>query len=345
MICREPAAGLSRAASARARYNETARGSVSESNVGFRRILAILAAVSATLLAPVPGLAVDVFYKIKELNYYEWTAIAPVVVAGTSLGENGRYIEFSVSRALRGSVEDGETIRIDLKEANRNRRRSDYPQALKMPAGSDYIVVLLEPLKAKDGGLAFRMARGVRSVRELPLEAQQGLIEAVAMFLEIQDHKDDRITWLRMGQMLETANPLAVNVALEQMFKFRRGTLNDLFSLRPLFDHPDPVIREGSARLAGQIVERHGASDVPEEGALMAELIGLARRDDTVEPRVAATRALAAFGVGRVETVLDEIAESDPDQNVRLSAEKILLEYRREIEAEAAKPRLNGSSD
>ena len=76
-----------------------------------------------------------------------------------------------------------------------------------------------------------------------------------------------------------------------------------------------------------------------------AELIGVARRDDTVESRVAATQALAAFGVARVETVLDEIAATDPDQNVRYSAQKILLEYRQERELEAQRPRLDETSN
>ena len=311
----------------------------------FHRTLKIVAVLALTALVSPSSRAVDLFHKIEELNYYEWTAVAPVVVAGTSLGENGRYIEFRVTHALRGPVEAGEMIRIDLKNANRHRRRSDYPRALKMPEDTDFIVVLESPQPTKSGERAFGMARGVRSVRELPLEAQQGLLDAVAMFLEIQQHKDDRVTWKRMGQMLEATNPLAVRNALEQMFKFRRGTLDHLFSLRPLFDHPDPTIRQRSARLAGQIVERHGTDEVPEEQALMAELIGLARRDDTVEPRVAATQALAAFGVARVETVLDEIAATDPDQNVRLSAEKILLEYRQEREVEAVRPRLEGASN
>jgi hypothetical protein len=313
--------------------------------VGFRQNLNLVALLALTVLVIPPSRAVDLFHKIDELNYYEWTAVAPVVVGGTSLGENGHFIEFRVDHVLRGPVEVGQMIRIDLKNANRNRRRSDYPHALKMPQATDFIVLLNSPYKTKSGGQAFRMARGVRSVRELPLESRQGLLDAVAMFVAIQDHKDDRMTWKLMGRMLEATNPLGVRIALEQMFKFRRGTLDHLFSLRPLFDHPDPVIREQSARLAGQIIERHVTEDVPEEEALMAELIGVARRDDTVEPRVAATQALAAFGVERVETVLGEIAATDPDQNVRYSAEKILLEYRKEREAEALRPRLDGVSN
>ncbi len=314
--------------------------------MGFHRVLTIVAVLALTVLAIPSSRAVDLSHKIEELNYYEWTAVAPVVIAGKSLGENGRYIEFRVNRALRGPVEPGEIIRIDLKYANRNRRRSDYRHALKMPHGTDLIVVLENPQPARDGRRVFRMARGIRSVRELPLEAQQGVLDAVATFLEIQNYKNDKVTWKRMGQMLEATNPLVVRNALEQMFKFRRGTLDHLLSLRPLFDHPDPTIREQAARLAGQIVGRHGTDQVvPEEEALMAELIGVARRDDTVESRVAATQALAAFGVARVETVLDEIAATDPDQNVRYSAQKILLEYRQERELEAQRPRLDETSN
>jgi len=309
------------------------------------RILATVTASALIALAAPPGSAVDTFHKIGELNYYEWIAVAPIVVAGTSLGDNGRHVEFRVRHSLRGTTADGATIRIDLKHANRNRRRSDNPFSLKMAEQTDFIVLLENPHTLKDGAQAFRLARGVHSVRELPLEAQQGLLEAVAMFVEIQNQKDDRVTWRRMGQMLEQTNPLAIRTALEQMFKFRRGTLDQLFSVRPLFDHPDPSIRQNAARVAGLVVQRHADVDVPEEEALLAELIGVARRDETVEPRVAATEALAAFGVSRVEAVLDEIASSDPEQSVRYSAERILMEFRQEQEVESARPRLAGDSN
>jgi hypothetical protein len=316
----------------------------SESGVQSDRFLVKSAALVLISLAAPSSPAVEALHKIEELNYYEWTAVAAVVVAGTSLGENGRHLEFRAKTVLRGAVEEGSTIRIDLKHANRNRRRSDYPFALKMPAQNDFIVVLESPHATKDGGQAFRMARGVRSVRELPLEAQQGLLEAVAMFVEIQDHKDDRATWRRMGQLLEQTNPVAIRTALEQMAKFNRGQLDHLFSIRPLLDHPDPSIRRNAAKVAGLIVRRHAGAEVPEEGELMAELIGVARRDEIVEPRVAATEALAAFGAARVLAILEEIAATDPEQDVRYAAERILLEYRQEQEIESARPRLAGDS-
>ena len=310
-----------------------------------KRVAALLLLAS---LVGVPGTfaAIDPFHEIRKLNYYEWTAVAPIVLSGRSLGEVGRYLEFRVDRVLRGDVEPGSTLRLELRRANRERRRSDYPDTLKMPIDIDYIVVLKEPLRNGDGQTVYPLARSVTSARELPLEAQQGVLDAVASFVEIQDQKNDLVTWRRMGAMLEETNPLILLTALEQLFKFKRGTRQHLFSLRPLFDHPVPAIREGAAKVSGQIVERSQRKQepVPEEEALMAELIGLARRDDSVESRVAATTALAAFGVDRVEVVLDEIASSDPDQNVRYSAERILLEYRKARKTEAERPRLERAS-
>lgn len=303
----------------------------------------VLLLVATTPLAR-PAAAVDPFHEIEELNFYEWTAVAPVVVAGRSLGETGKFLEFRVDRVLRGALDAGSTIRIELGRTNRERRRSDYPLALKMPLDIDYVVVLKEPSQTADGAHSYPMARSVLSARELPLEAQQGVLDAIAMFIAIQDRKDDGVIWRSMGLLLEETNPLVLRTALEQLIKFRRGTAELLASLRPLLDHPVAPIREGAVKVTGQIVERNLDGAVPEEEALMAELIGVARRDDVVEPRLAATIALAAFGVQQVAPVLEEIAKSDPDQRVRYSAERLLLQYRKEQEAEARRPRLDPAS-
>ena len=82
-----------------------------------------------------------------------------------------------------------------------------------------------------------------------------------------------------------------------------------------------------------------------EEAFELGFLTGLARRDETIPARVAATQALAEFGYDRAERVLKEIAERDEDQNVRYTAERILLDYRKQKEREAARPRLNGTSN
>ena len=136
-----------------------------------------------------------------------------------------------------------------------------------MTESVDYLLVLDSPQTAKDGGLAFRMARGILSVRELPAEGQQRILEAVRQFVEIQGFKNDRVTWKRMGDLLEETNPLILRTALQQFFKFRRGTTEQLLIVRPLFDHPDPGIREQAAKVAGVILDRHEESEIPEREA------------------------------------------------------------------------------
>ena len=121
-----------------------------------------------------------------------------------------------------------------------------------MLEGVDFLVVLKAPYTIKDGRQVYPMARSVVSSRELPVEAQRGVLDAVIVFIEIQDQKNDRVTWDRMGSMLDAANPLMLVTALEQLFKFRRGIPKHLFSLRPLFDHPVDAIRKEPPRSRGR---------------------------------------------------------------------------------------------
>jgi HEAT repeat protein len=129
--------------------------------------------------------------------------------------------------------------------------------------------------------------------------------------------------------MLDGTNPIVLKTALEQFQKFRRGDPELLLTLRPLLDHPESGIREDAARLIGQIVARHAGEEVPEEAELRGELIAAARRDPATPVRIWATVALGAFADAAAEEVLEEISESDPEQNVRYAAEKTLLERRK----------------
>ena len=126
---------------------------------------------------------------------------------------------------------------------------------------------------------------------------------------------------------------LVLETALELYIKFHRGEGEMVLGLLPLLDHPQTALRVSTARLIGVIVERNWDSGtIPEDEALRAELIARATRDDAIEVRVAATRALAHFPPEMVDEVLDRIADSDPDQQVRYVAELIRLEHRRKLE-------------
>ncbi len=262
------------------------------------------------------------------LNLYEWSAVAPIVAAGDVVAEEGRYKELKVARVLRGDVEPSSILRIDLRRANRTRSLNAGLKALRLEQGKRYLVLLERAPVKKAHQPAYRLVRGVRGARELRAEGAAATLDALQRFVEIQDEHSDTLAWSRFSGMLEETNPVLLETALDQFLKFRRGSPGLVLSLRPLLDHPRPDLRERAARLLGQIVRHHLPPSIQDPEDLRTELIGIARRDEVVEVRVAATDALSAFDDSGVEEVLTEIADSDPEQLVRYTAQKLLLERR-----------------
>jgi len=263
------------------------------------------------------------------LNYYEWSATAPIVVIGDSLGVHGKFLEVEAREVLRGEVEPGTTLYVRLREANRTRSANIDPYALKPDEGFTF-AWLLEPARPrkKDGRPSYLLVRGARGARELPAEGERAVIDALARFIEIQQSGSDNFVWAAFTEMLGERSSILIGTALQQFRKFQRGRLELLFSLRPLLDHPDPAIRQDCGRLIAQILVRHPEQEVPEEAGLRTELVAAARRDDAIDVRVAATQALGRLAPGGVKPILEEIARSDPDQLVRYAAERVLLEWR-----------------
>ena len=261
-------------------------------------------------------------------DLFDWSALAPVVVAGTSLGEDGKHFEFRVTRCLRGGVAPDDVLKIDVREANGTRDRMLYPKPLRLDAGVDY-VLLLEP-RSEDGSKRFRLVRGVTGARELPLEGREAYLEALAECTRIQEGKSEEQKWQRLSTLLGATNELVVQTALGQFLKFRRGSPELLLTLLPLLDHPQPELRADALRLIGQIVTRqreHGSTQ--DDDAVRTELIAHATRDPAVAVRVAAVEALAAYPLEQVDRVLVEIAESDPEQQVRYTAELMRMSLRK----------------
>lgn len=264
----------------------------------------------------------------RSFNLYEWAAVAHVIVVGTSLGDNGRYHEITVEQTLRGRDDwAGQRFRINLRDANRDRDRDQHKYSLKLTRGESYLM-LLEPREVKKNSAlpAFDLVRGVDGVRELPAEGREALLGAVKQFVEVQDLDDDRLVWHRLGMMLEDTHPILVQTALDQFLKFRRADVEHVESLRPLLDHPSHQLRERTARLIGQILVRAPDDDIPDADLLRNELVARARRDGNVNVRMAATEALGRFEDDLILEILEEIAERDPDQNVRYTAEKMVYE-------------------
>jgi hypothetical protein len=273
-------------------------------------------------------------------DLYDWCAVAPLVLAGESRGDDGKWHLFLVEEVLRGEPSlRGASIRVRLARANRDRDRTLHRAALHLTEGDSYLL-LLEP-STRAGGTAahaYEIVRGLEGVRELPPEGRSAVLGAMGKLIEVQELASDPRTWQRMGELLDETNPLVIETALDQFLKFHRAEPANLTSLVPLLDHPASALRLRAARVIGQVLHEHAEQEIPDATLLRAELIARARRDGEVAVRMAAAEALDGFGDDRVLDVLREIAASDPDQHVRYAAQKLIYERERKRGARAGVP-------
>lgn len=262
----------------------------------------------------------------EPMNHYEWMAVAPIVVGVRSLGENGKWVEVEITHVVRGELQVGQVLNIDLRHTNRNRSRTVHPRGLRLLEGDAYLLLLKPSPEDPRKKPSYRVVRGVSGARDLPLEGAEAVIRPLRELARVQSFEDDGRRWHEMWRLLEADAPVLINTALGQTIKFSRARIEHLELIRPLLEHPDADIRRQSAELIRLIVKRFGEEKLESGLTLRNELVSTARRDPTVAVRVAATEAISAFGGTAVDDILQTIAESDPEQMVRYIAEKALLE-------------------
>ncbi len=265
-----------------------------------------------------------------ERNLYEWMAVAPIVVAGRVVADDGRHVELLVEEVFRGDAAAGALLLLDQRRANLGRPEGTPP--LRLERGMRYLV-LLETDRARDGGTVYALVRGTHGARPLPEEGAAVWVEAASRLAALQERRDEEAVWSAFGEMLSADNPVLLDTALDMLGKFGRAEPGLLPRLRPLFSAPRPGIRGRALGLAGEAVRKSPAAELPDAEGLLVEIIGRARRDESPEVRGAAVEALGAFPGRRVETVLRQIAREDPEQEVRYRAERALYERREERQA------------
>lgn len=274
----------------------------------------------------------------RQRNLYEWCAVASIVASVEVEAYEGRFAIVRLEEPIRGELEP--TVAVDLKTANR--ARGSRALALKLTPGRSYLMLLRpSPRDAPRKLPAYELVRGHRGARILPQEGFEATREAVREFVAIQDMKDFEATWTNLAALLRHDNPLVVEVALAQHLKFQAGDRELVPVLLGLLDHEVPGIRSRSAELVGVVVREAGGGDgvgVGDWGEIGPDLTARARRDPSVQVRVAATRALGVLRGDRARAMLEEIARDDPEQAVRYAAETMLLERRTTAPAGAASP-------
>lgn len=261
------------------------------------------------------------------IDLYDWLGVAPIVVEARVLGAQGRFTEVVAMSVLRGEMQTGTRILVDVGEANAARPESQKP--LRLEEGDEYLLLLqAAPPRNREHKPSYNLARGVDGARLLPGEGRLALLEAVRQLVAVQDRRDELQVWNALRTMLEDPNPILVQTALRHHLKYHRGAAELLPSLQILLDHPRPDVRAGSAELIGQILERSGSDSDAGPAGLLSTLYGCARRDPDPAVRAAATASLKSVEGHGSDEVLREIALQDADQSVRYEAEKILLDRR-----------------
>lgn len=258
------------------------------------------------------------------LDLYDWMGPAPVVVIGDVVSDDARYAEVVVDRSVRGGLDVGRLLPVDVRGANRGREPGT--RALEVVKERRYLF-LLEPASDRRGQKegAYTLVRGTTGAREIPLESGAALESAAIRLAEIQDRKDLEAAWRDLGAALLDPNPVLAETALDQHLKFRRGEVGLLAPARTLLLSPRPSVRARAATLAGIVLSRGG---VPEDtdAATIADLLATARRDGDATVREAATQALGVSPRSDALEALKVIARDDPDQRVRYAAERQLFE-------------------
>lgn len=260
-----------------------------------------------------------------RLGLYEWMAVVPTVVAGEIIGDDGKLVVAVATTPIKGDIGKGAAIKIDLREANRD--RDPGTPALDLVKGKSYLLLLKPSSRAKpQQGPVFTLERGVRGAKELPAEGSAATVDAMLKLAAVQERQSDSLLWATLPEFLDDPNPVLVDAALDLYVKFRREGANLIPVLAPLLDHPRPDFRRRAALLLGRVLRRAGATAIVERPETVAALTGRARRDEDATVRREATVALAALADPGIDETLGKIAQDDPDQDVRFEAVKALSE-------------------
>jgi HEAT repeat protein len=247
------------------------------------------------------------------------------VVAGEIIADDGKFVVAVATTPIKGSLNAGAAIKIDLRETNRD--RDPGTPALDLVKGKSYLLLLKPSSKGRGQPTPiFALERGVRGAKELPVEGSAATVDAMQRLAAIQARQSDNLLWATLPEFLEDPNPVLVDAALDLYVKFRREGADLIPVLAPLLEHPRPDFRRRAALLLGRVLRRSGAAEIAERPETVAALTGRARRDDDATVRREATVALAALSDPGIDETLRTIGADDPDQDVRFEAVKALSE-------------------
>ena len=255
-------------------------------------------------------------------SVYARMAQADLVVHVHIVDGTLRLAECRVVQVLKGKFERP-MLYVAFRADNMMRER--WRDRIVFENGTDAILLLTSVVDAENqmkAGDRFRLAGGFLGKIDLPREGAQAYVQAVQRLAGILEMGDIHQKWAAHRRLIQETNPYLVEAGFEQILKFRLGNPAMVGVLLDHLESPHDRFRRAALDVLAQVfsrVERHGAP-LGNEDHVVARVLTAAMEDPAPAVRVCAVRALHAYGKPDVLAALQEVARSDPSQDVRYQA-------------------------
>ncbi|MEE9217909.1 MAG: HEAT repeat domain-containing protein [Acidobacteriota bacterium] len=279
--------------------------------------IAILLVILAGVWPVSPALADRV-----NLDLYELTALAPLVVHGAIEEAPERLAEVRVLEVLKGEYESS---RLFIAFRLINFERPYGNEKIGFEAGEEAIFCLV-PLRRASGRVPhkdrFILFKGPDGKITLPLEGRQVWLDAARRLAAIAAIEDSGPLFEALRELVRSQNPILTEIGLRHVRK--HGLVDE--SLVPVLLElvGDPAGHFGAEALdlAAHLLQKPAATGRPiaVREHLLALASAIADQGSDVSTRRAAVRLLASDGTPAAVAKLQAIANGDPSQDVRYEA-------------------------
>jgi hypothetical protein len=279
-------------------------------------------AIALALAVLVAGPLVVTSVQAGTLTMYERMAQADLVVHVRIIDGKLRLAECEVLEVLKGSYE-AKKLFVAFRADNMSRAR--WRDRITFEDGATSLLLLVPALdemgqpKSPD---RFRLVGGVYGKVDLPKEGADAYIQAFRRLGEILEMTDIHQIWQAHRKLILETNPYLVETGFAEILKFRLGNEAMVPTLLDYLDSRHDRFRASSMAVLSQIFHRAHRTEQPlgNEDHVVARLLTVAIEDPSPEVRVAAVRALHAYGRPDIVSALERVARQDPSQDVRYEA-------------------------
>jgi hypothetical protein len=253
---------------------------------------------------------------------YERLAQADLAVHVRTLDGTLRLAECRVLDVLKGSY-PADKVFIAFRGDNMMRAR--WRDRIVFESGQESILLLIpavDPAGEVKSPELYRLVGGFHGKVDLPKEGAEAYVQAFHRLGEILEMDDIHQIWqAHRGLILET-NPYLIETGFAEILKFRLGEPAMVPTLLDYLDSRHDRFRAAALEVLAQVFASAQRTQEPlgNEDHVVARLLTTAIEDPASEVRIAAIRALHAYGRPDIVSALEQMAREDPSQDVRYEA-------------------------